>query len=108
MTEAIPIVSYTIRGASRTWRMGDPPQNVGHGYLVLHQGEYWCFPNEESARTLAFQSGEFRLDQSRLREQPDTGADRILYLYLGEVDATPQEPRTLLPPQRGCFQTGGR
>ena len=73
---SIPIVMYMFRGAPRNW---------GFGYLVHQDGIYWCFPNEESAKILAFQSGEFQLDQSHLQEQPDKGQDRKLYLYLAEV-----------------------
>lgn len=62
-----------------------------------------CFnPNAAVMRAEAFPSGGFQLDQSHLREQHDTGADRKLYLYLLEVESTPQGPKTI-PRHSGDF-----
>jgi hypothetical protein len=74
---------------------------MGFGYLLVRDGQNWCFPNEEQARTQAFPSDGIQLDQSQLQEQPDRGSDRKLYLYVKEVDLAPQDSQTLLPSQGG-------
>jgi hypothetical protein len=80
----IPIVTYWFRGAE---------QRMGFGYLGHHDGEAWCFPDEELSRP----SDGFAIE-GQLREQPDT-ADRKLYLYTTPVEAPHKGPKTFLPPQ---------
>jgi len=89
LDDRLPIVTYWFRGV---------PRSMGLGYLLERDGQHWCFPNEELAKTQAFPSGGFQLDQSHLQEQPDTGSDRKLYLYLKEVERDQQAPQT--PPQQ--------
>ena len=84
--QKLPIVTYYFRGA---------PRPMSLGYLVERDGQSWCFPDEDLAKAEAFPSGGFQLDLSHLQEQPDTGADRKLYLYLAEVEKTPQGPKTI-------------
>jgi hypothetical protein len=69
----IPIVTYWVdRGGQREF---------GFGYLVrLANGQWWCLPDEETAEKQSSLAGGFQIDQSHLQEQPDTGADRKLYL----------------------------
>jgi hypothetical protein len=93
--QKLPLVIYQIRGM---------PRPIGYGYLVEHDGQYWCFATEAAAETLAFQSGAFQLDRSQLQEQPDTDSDRKLYRYLREVESGPQGLQGL-PPQTFGGQT---
>jgi hypothetical protein len=87
--QKLPIVTYYFRGA---------PRPTGFGYLVERDGQPWCFLDEDQAKTQLSLSGAFQLDRSHLREQPDINADRKLYLYLLEVEKTPQGPKTIVQP----------
>ena len=94
--QKLPIVTYRFRGV---------PLTQGFGYLVERDGQSWCFSDEDLAKTQASRSCAFQLDRSHLREQHDIGADRKLYLYLLEVESTPQGPQTIVPPL-GDFPRG--
>jgi hypothetical protein len=92
----VPIVIYWIR------REGDP--EFGFGYLVQYpDGSAYCYPAESTAEKQPSLSGGFQIDPQHLRAQPDTGADRPLYLYAVEVPA-PLEAQKTLPPTPGNYQ----
>jgi hypothetical protein len=77
----LPIVVY--------WVSDGPGQGLGHGYLIHRaEGDLWCLPDEDTAKRQPSLVSGFQLDPRRLREQPDTGADRKLYLYDADVDAS--------------------
>ena len=77
----LPIVVY--------WVSQGPGQGLGYGYLLRGSDDVcWCLPDDDTAKRQPSLAAGFRLDQSRLQEQPDTGADRKLYLYDADVDAS--------------------
>ena len=84
----LPVVVY--------WVTRGPSQGLGIGYLLRGADDvFWCLPNENTAKRQPSLASGFRLDQQRLQEQPDTGADRKLYLYDAEVDASPDGQGTI-------------
>jgi hypothetical protein len=67
-----------------------PGLGIGYGYLLKRsETDYWCLPDEDTAKKQPSLSSGFRVDPKHLQEQPDTGADRRLYLYEADVDASP-------------------
>ena len=77
MAEKFPIVTYELEQ--------DGAIAFGLGYLVrTPDGKAWCFPSEETMEKYPRQGEAFSLIASQLKEQPDSGNGRRVYLYRGE------------------------
>jgi hypothetical protein len=80
-----------------TYRTSENQQSgFGFGYLVqCSDGSVWCVLKEENIEKPTALAGAFQIDLSRIRPQPDTGADRRLYLYEGEPAVVRGAPRKI-------------
>lgn len=98
-TPKTPLVAY--------WILREGNLELGFGYLFrFHDGRCMCIPTEETAEKQLSLSAGFQIDQSHLQEQPDTGADRKLYLYRVVLDA-PLEASQRHQGVQGRFQAKG-
>ena len=82
MAEKFPIVTYELEHNGAV--------GFGLGYLVrTPDGNAWCFPSEETVEKYPRQAEAFGLIASNLKEQPDSGNGRRVFLYRGErrIDA---------------------
>ena len=68
----------------------------GVGYLVqCTDGSVWCIPAEEDIEKPDALSGGFQIDLSLIQEEPDSGADRKLYLCQPGGRVVQPAPQTL-------------
>jgi hypothetical protein len=55
--------------------------SFGLGYLVIRDGHYWCFQNEEDIDKDPHDVGALLLDPSRLAEDPTPDSGVRIYQY---------------------------
>jgi hypothetical protein len=99
--QKLPIVIYQGGPGRPGWRFG---------YLVRDpSGNRWLVPNQERAGDHPLPAGSFLLDAQELGLQPDTGADRELYLYqraaLGQMRVATEPSRA--PKRKRPLQRSG-